>query len=490
MGGFIVPPMPPMLVEALKRSVSAPAPLPTGQPLPGASTNLGPTGMNLMPQGTAPLNSRAPVTLPQSQNPGPLPMSNPMPAPRPPIHIGSGGVNLDRDASTPPGVGASGIPFSPMPSSAKLPQVTDDPSVPKSGAQPGPMGAMPHTPDLGSYLNPALHQYQSDLAGYQKADEANRIDPQQVKPRLWERLVGFGLGATQLKNPENAGAVAGEVVNRRRTGAELARNTALAPWTQRLQQDKEGVPLAESAARIAGEQGRLDLDTAKENRERYSAITNAQYKEDIASIREEIANGNREKAENLLDQKQKELEQKKDHDAEWFQMQHAILDLREKAADKGKDHTAQTMGAETQKANALREADRAFDRAYAAEYFPGPNEPWTDSQRARLAQLEQQRDDAKQAGEDAYEAKSSELKGAPVEHQDVSSWRSKPAANAAAAPAAAPSAATPSEDKSIPTAMGPKNETPAKVASDGKTKIGFYKSTGQWMLVPTQGASK
>jgi hypothetical protein len=30
----------------------------------------------------------------------------------------------------------------------------------------------------------------------------------------------------------------------------------------------------------------------------------------------------------------------------------------------------------------------------------------------------------------------------------------------------------------------PKGETPVKTASDGKSKIGFYKSTGQWMVVP------
>ena len=71
MGGFIVPPMPAELVAALKRQQGAVpgAPMgaglpvngrppmtspivaqpPTGQPLPGASTNLGPTGANVMP---------------------------------------------------------------------------------------------------------------------------------------------------------------------------------------------------------------------------------------------------------------------------------------------------------------------------------------------------------------------------------------------------------------------------------------------------------
>jgi hypothetical protein len=42
----------------------------------------------------------------------------------------------------------------------------------------------------------------------------------------------------------------------------------------------------------------------------------------------------------------------------------------------------------------------------------------------------------------------------------------------------------------IPEATGPKGEKPVKTATSGNTKIGYYKSTGQWMLVPQQGASK
>jgi len=40
-----------------------------------------------------------------------------------------------------------------------------------------------------------------------------------------------------------------------------------------------------------------------------------------------------------------------------------------------------------------------------------------------------------------------------------------------------------------PQNLGPANERPVQTATDGKLKIGFYKSTGQWMLVPqNQGA--
>jgi hypothetical protein len=474
MGGFIVPPMPAELVAALKRQTAPPgAPLgaglpvagrppmaspvvaqpPTGQPLPAASTNLGPTGANV-----------APAT------PGKVPP-------------------VTDDPSVPKGPAATGSTDD-LESRGMLSRISPQPA-----AQPA-APAMPKSPDLASYLNPALKQYQSDLSGYQQADQANRLDPQQLRPKWWERLAGFALGATQLKDPSNAGNVASEVTNRRLNEATANRERALAPWTQRLQMDKEGTPLAEAAERTAHEQGQLDV-------ERFNALTNSDYKDAIAAIREEVAKGNIEKAQDLLDQKQKELEEKKDKDAEYFKMQHALLDIRQQLADaattratKEKDRTGQSVAAETAKANALTAAEDKYRkgvRQATLDFGAG-----TDEYKQAVAALDDERETDKQRAEDAYEAKSSELKGAPVEHQDVESWRgngAKPGAQPAAAPPASSAAPGPAakpaakQDEGVPTAMGPKGETPAKTASDGKTKIGYYKSTGQWMLVPqSQGA--
>lgn len=406
--------------------------------------------------------------------------------------MGPGGVNLAPKG--PPGVGASGIPFSPMPEGTKVPQVTDDPAVPKSGAQ--PMGAMPQTPDLGSYLNPALQQYKSDLSGYQKADEANRINPQQVKPRLWERLVGFGLGMTQLKNPENAGNVASEVVNRRRTGAEQARSTALAPWTQRLEQDKAGVPLAESAARTAYEQGELGLKSAAENRERFTAQSNADAKDELNTIRDEWNKDRSAQAEARLNEL---AEKNKDN----LELQRQVLDLKRdmldyKMSQGSKAKPGQSVGIESKKAAALAKAKTAYNKATELA--------GSDPEARKTAD-----DNFKEAQQDAQDAYEAEINaaGGDASHQDVSSWRSKPAAAAPASSAAPGSPAKPAAapENAAPTAMGPKDETP--LAIDPKTnkpvpggapsiykddqgrRIGFYKSTGQWMLVPSnQGASK
>lgn len=462
--GFVVPPMPDALVDALKRPYIPGGPNAMPQPI-GA------------PPGGMPLNGRMGPTLPQSQNPGPLPTGQPLPATNP-IRMGPGGVNLDK-GNAPPGVGASGIPFSPMPSPppTKLPAVTDDPGVTKNANTPpastsGPMGAMPKTPDLGSYLNPALTRYNSDMTGYQQADQANRIDPQNVKPKLWERLLGFVAGATQLRNPENAGNVASEIVNRRRDQAEQNRSLALAPWTQRLQLDKEGVPLAESAARTANEQGHLDLDAAKENRERFSAQSNSEYKTAIAGIREEIAKGNMEKAENQLDQQQKALQEKKDKDAEWFQMQHSILDLRQQVEEHkeqkdNKTKPSQSVGIESRKASALQKAKTAYDRDTAL----AGNDP--DARKTADDNFKQAQQDA----QDAYEAEINSA-GGEAGHQDVASWqKGSQATNAAPAAKAG--------EETLPSAVGPAGEKPVKTGNGGK--YGYYASTKEWMVVPTSG---
>jgi hypothetical protein len=461
MGGFIVPPMPAELMAALRRAN------------PGAAGPVGPvTAPGVIPPGTAALNTRGPLPMATAQPPAPA--AQPQPS-NEPIRMGPGGVNLAPKG--PPGVGASGIPFSPMPTGTKVPQVTDDPAVPKSGPASSPMGAMPQTPNLGSYLNPALRQYQSDLSGYQKADEGNRIDPNAVQPKWWERLIAFGLGATQIKDPQNAGNVASEVVNRRRDLAEQRRSTALAPWTQRLQQDKEGLPLAEAQERTGKDQAELDLNAAKEGRERFTAQSNADAKDELNTIRDEWNKDRSAQAEARLNEL---AEKNKDN----LELQRQVLDLKRdmldyKMSQGSKAKPGQSVAIESKKAAALAKAKTAYDKA--------TDLAGSDPEARKAAD-----DNFKQAQQDAQDAYEAEINAAGGEatHQDVSSWRSKPAATApAAAPPASP-AKPAAQENAVPTVIGPKDETPAKTASDGKTKIGFYKSTGQWMLVPTQGASK
>ena len=225
--------------------------------------------------------------------------------------------------------------------------------------------------------------------------------------------------------------------------------------------------------------------TGPTRRRAVQRLTNSDYKEAIAEVRDEVAKGNIEKAKDLLDQQQKALDEK-DNDAEWYQMQHALLDVRQQLADardrqvdknNNKAKPGQSVAIESRKAAALQKAKTAYDRETELA--------GSDPEARKTAD-----DNFKQAQQDAQDAYEAEINaaGGDATHQDVESWRGKAATPPAstAAPAAGTKPAAQS-DNGVPTTMGPKGETPAKTASDGKVKIGFYKSTNQWMLVPSGG---
>jgi hypothetical protein len=489
---FIVPPMPDQLVAALKRSYSpngaspvtplAPPATPFGPPPP-------PTGTAAMTPGAAPTSMAAP-----------------------PIRMGAGGVNLA--PKNPPGVPASGIPAASLSATAataspsmKLPSVTDDPNVARGSngpAQSGAgrwdnprdnanslvdysrgMGEMPKQQDLGSYLNPALNQYKSDLSGFQQADEGHRVDPSTVKPHLWDRLLGGVVGG--LSGNMQTGK---DVTHRRLIEAEKQRSVALAPWTQRLEMDKAGVPLAESAATTAYHQGELGLKEAAENRERFSAIKSAEAKEELNTLREQW---NNERDKNSQERNASYLQhitdlaaKYKDDHALQLELEHLkerVEDFKEQKEAKGKDHTAQVLATEKTKENAITAAEDKYRKAL--KQLDETQTPGTDEYKQARAAIEDEHTNDLQRSENAYEVKGTEL-GGNIPHQDVASWRKgsqttpPPAsASAAATPAAKPQPAAAEE---APTKAGPANEKPVRTAGQGK--IGFYKSTGQWMLVP------
>lgn len=388
-----------------------------------------------------------------------------MPAGVPGIGYGADPA-LTRSVMTPRG-GAT-IPVN----GARVPAPTDDPAV---------LAPVQKPPDLMFMINPAMTQFSAAQQGYQKADEANRIDPNAVKPRLWERLVGGLLGATQLRNPEQAYGVAAGVTNRRLTGAQQARETAIAPWRQRMESAREGVGTAETATKAAGEQARLNLETERENRERFTAQANADYKSDIADIRKAYDEGRIKDAQAKLD----ETAEKNKNDAarqnDLLDLKRQMLELQGEKLDKGKDHTAQAASAETQKANAIKAAHAAY--AKATQGLPtDPKAQWSEEQLGQLQQAKDAYNQATQDAQDAYEAKAAELGGHPVEHLDVTQEKQ----------AGAPTASKTSGQSEVPNQTAPAGEKPMKTAVDGQGKrVGYFKSTGQWMLMPaTQGATK
>ena len=172
-------------------------------------------------------------------------------------------------------------------------------------------------------------------------------------------------------------------------------------------------------------------------------------------------------------------------------MQHALLDVRQQLADardrqvdknNNKAKPGQSVAIESRKAAALQKAKTAYDRE--------TDLAGSDPEARRVAD-----DNFKQAQQDAQDAYEAEINaaGGDAAHQDVESWRGGKGAQPATPPASTAKPGTPAKPAAsassdeAPTKTGPAGEKPLRTAGQGK--IGYYKSTGQWMLVPqSQGA--
>jgi hypothetical protein len=348
------------------------------------------------------------------------------------------------------------------------------------------MPQLPTPPDYSnSPVTAAYQTYQDTMAkrfGMQPPTPAN------YRPGLMDRLKGGLVGALVGGLSENAdkGSEAGKrftYSKYNRAAGEYGRTAG--NLDKQLEAERGGAGLAEAAGKIPQTDFENRIQVSKEGREQQTAITNSEYKDAIAAIRDEVAKGNIQKAQDLLDEKQKELQQKKDHDAEWYEMQHQMLDLRKEAEDykekkgeKEKDHTSQVLATETAKQNGITAAEDKYRKALKQldlDYTPG-----SDDWNRQRAVIEDEHTTDLQRLEDAYEVKGTEL-GGNIPHQDVESWRGKPAAK----PAATAPAAKAGNDE-LPTVVGPANEKPLKTGNNGQ--YGYYRSTGQWMLVPKEGA--
>lgn len=346
------------------------------------------------------------------------------PAPSPDISMGPGGVNLAPPG--PPGVGASGIPSAPMKSS-------DDPGI--TG-----MPALPTPPDISkSPVVPVTDQYQSDLA--KRAAFGPGPSPQDYKPSIGRRISGGlvgalsgGLASLAGEAPKDAvatgTATGSRVTNRAFNNAQGTYQRGTSALDKQLEAERGGFPIAEAAGKLPQEDFANKMGVAKETREQFTATSNSEYKDAIASIRDEVAKGNIEKAQNQIDQQQKNLEEKKQHNAEWYEMQHKLLDLRQqvetnKEANGGKTKASTSVGIESKKAAALDKAKRQYDK----DTETAGNDP------ELRKQADQNFKEAQQDAQDAYEAEIAAGGGTP-QH---SSWpTSKPGADKSQ-PAAQPS---------------------------------------------------
>jgi hypothetical protein len=308
----------------------------------------------------------------------------------------------------------------PQPATLATPAPSDDPSISSVGKP----------PDVSSYLNPALSRMNELMA---KREAVPGIDPNQVKPKWWERALAVALGATQLRNPENAANVADMVVHRRLYGAERTRNLALEPIDEQIKAEREAFPLYTAAGEASYRQAQLGVDTNRENRERFTAKTNANYKTDWNEIRQQRTDDQQKAAEDRAQQQKDTLAERERRDKDTNDQRQQLNDIRDRLATKkeeapGEKHgtPGQFSGIEVKKQQALSKAHSDFNKA-TRELGTRPEKADTPEDKATQQVWDEQHqqaiDDltgAQQQAQDAYEQEIISL-GGTAQHFDYAS---------------------------------------------------------------------
>jgi hypothetical protein len=332
----------------------------------------------------------------------------------------------------------------PPPGSAPPPQMAFGPQpTPQTVAQNQPPIAQPQpvqqapampppsdNPDLSPVKAPDLSAYAGPLMEYQKqqADlNARRkavpdIDPNQTKPKLWERLLGIALGATQLRNPENAGAVAGQVVNRRKIGAEDARNEALRPINEQQDALDKQLPFITAAQRAAYEQAELGQRTDTENTSRWSANRLAKSRDTQNDEREKRINETAAQNEAKNKQAQDVLTQREQNDRDRNTLTDRLRSLEE---DRRANTTVrqgtpgQFSGVDAKREQANATAHTAYNKA-TADLPKSKTVEWTPAQLDTLRAAKDDYDEAEQSAQNAWENEVRSL-GGTTPHSELAS---------------------------------------------------------------------
>jgi hypothetical protein len=344
------------------------------------------------------------------------------------------GIPPSPPSTTPPRAGVpiySSVPRPTTAESGAQPQ-TGEPSPPAAPPSDDPsISPVGKPPDVSSYLNPAMSRMNDLMA---KRAAVPGIDPNQVKPKWWERALAVALGATQLRNPENAANVADMVVHRRLYGAERTRNLALQPIDEQIKAEREAFPLYTAAGEAAYRQAELGVDTNRENRERFTAKSNAGYKSDLNDLRTQRNQDQATAAADKLDQAQKNLTEREQRDRDTNQQRQQLNDIRDRLATKKEEAPAekhgtpgQFSGLEVKKQQALSKAHSEYQKAVgglAPDDAEGHKQAASD-----LAEAQQQ-------AQDAYEQEIISL-GGTAQHFDYASQGKAHADNTAPNPTAA-----------------------------------------------------
>ncbi len=185
------------------------------------------------------------------------------------------------------------------------------------------------------------------------------------------------------------------------------------------------------------------MDTNRENRERYTAKQNAGYKSDWNEIRQQRTQDQATAATDKIDQAQKALTEREQHDKQVNDLgdrlrtveEQRLKDKENNPAGEKRGTPGQFSGADTKKAQAIAKAHNEYNKA-TANLPKDQKTAWTDEQLDTLKAAKDDYDQANQDAQDAYENEIVSL-GGTAQHFDYASQGKAHMDNSAPNPTAA-----------------------------------------------------
>jgi hypothetical protein len=269
------------------------------------------------------------------------------------------------------GARSTAIPFRPMATPAAPPPVA--PTVPKPSDDPAL--SMPALPPVPTFQAPdVLNKRIATRTGIEDVNRAHANDARDNKPHWYDRLLGGVTGAVVggLTGNEKQGAeVGGKVTNRAFNRADTEKQRELSPLLRELNSQKEDEPFYTRSDKAGQDTFEDKFKVAKEGREQQTATANAEYKSDLNDIKQSMADNKHEEALSRIQEMEKRLDEKKDHDKDWLGVQNQLLELRKQTLElkekKGAGKKSGNLSDKIQKDKDAGEAraKREYDQAMA-----------------------------------------------------------------------------------------------------------------------------
>jgi hypothetical protein len=317
------------------------------------------------------------------------------------------------------------------------------------------------------------------------------VNPQDYKPKWYDRLLGAGEGFLAGYGRGNAGrgVQAGTELTRRGLRmAEAQRQRAVDPFYETLRSSEQEIPLLNAARESAWQTLQGGLQERREAETERKDTATAEYHDAIAEIRDEVAKGNIQKAQDLLDQKQKELEQRGQRDQATADYRNQLLDLRQQLLDLrekqgGQAKPQQFLAVQSKRDTAWLKARREYN-ANAAKLDPKDAKGMKEAQEDYYEKM--------QDAQDEYEQGIGVLGGtAPHIELERNHFGEPPTAASAAAPATPQKPATSAKADITPDPKQWKDKTKGLRVRQPSGAVQTWKlDNGKPTLVATEKSNK